>query len=164
MLNNKENREKVFGLFPSLINDRGFKIIGHSSPDYNCIAWAANVTDEWWTNLPKDKRPHLFEGVKYNWPFDVNDEFSIDSLIHIFDKLKYKYCEFPDYEEGFKKVAFYELDGKATHAARQLTSGDNKGLWSSKLGRFYLITHESVYSIVNQIYGNPVYYMKKSMN
>ena len=93
-----------------------------ASPNYNCIAWAANVTDSWWQSLPIDKRPTVeFDGVKYDWPFNVDDEFSTRTLTEIFTVLGYVECEDDEYEDGFKKVAFYEKDDKATHAARQLT-------------------------------------------
>ncbi|ADV48704.1 hypothetical protein Celal_1391 [Cellulophaga algicola DSM 14237] len=165
MINSDSNRNKIIKVFPKLLDDKSFKIIGNITPNYNCIAWAANVTDCWWSSLPLGERPtHGLDGVKYDWPFEVDDEFSIKTLTEIFTFLKYVECENYDYEEGFKKVAFYVKDGRATHAARQLTAIEAKGIWSSKLGASFLIHHGTPYDIESDAYGIPVKFMKKNMN
>ena len=164
MINSDQNRKLIFKSFPSLEDDESFKVVDRRNPNYNCIAWAANVTDCWWQSLPLDKRPTIgLDGVKYDWPFDVDDEFSIKTLTEIFTHLGYTKCENGEYEDDFKKVAFYEKDNKATHAARQLTADKNKGIWSSKLGRSFLIHHGTPYSIESNKYGKVVAFMKKSM-
>lgn len=165
MINSLQNRNKVIKGFPNLKDDTSFEVVGKESPNYNCIAWAANRTDCWLQSLPKDKRPTFsLDGVKYDWPFNVDDEFSIRTLKEIFEKLNYEECIDGEYEKGFKKVAFYEKDSKATHAARQLTSGKNEGIWSSKLGRSFLIHHGTPYTIESKSYGKVVMFMKKNMN
>ena len=163
MINSEKNRQIVIKSFSNLEGDEAFKIVDGPNPNYNCIAWAANVTTEWWECLPLDKRPYVLDGVKYNWPFEVDAEFSVRVLKEIFEKLGYEECNDWKFEEGFKKVAFYEKDGKATHAARQLTFGLDKGVWSSKLGRAFLIHHGNPHTIANSPYGEAVYFMKKSM-
>lgn len=164
MLNSAENKNAIIKAFPLLINDKIFKI-EDNSPNYNCIAWAALVTDCWWDKLPIDKRPsyRYIDGVKVDWPFSVDDEFSTRVLIEIFENLKFEICETGGYEEGFKKVVIYEKDGEATHMARQITWSKNKGTWTSKLGPSFRISHETPKSLEGNIYGYAVIYMKKSM-
>lgn len=164
MLNSAENKNKIIKIFPLLINDKVFKI-EDNSPNYNCIAWAAVVTDCWWDKLPMDKRPSYrhIDGVKFDWPFNVPDEFSTRVLIEIFENIKFVICATGDYEEGFKKVVIYELNGEATHMARQITWGEDRGAWTSKLGASFRISHESPKSLEGNIYGYAVLYMKKSM-
>lgn len=165
MIDSEPNRNQIIKSLPKLKDDKFFKIVDKANPNYNCIAWAANVTDCWWQSLPLDKRPTIgLDGVKYDWPFDVEDEFSIRTLLEIFTRLGYIKCEDWVYEEGFKKVAFYAKDVVGTHAARQLTSGKNKGIWSSKLGPSFLIHHGTPYDVESKVYGDVVAFMKKSMN
>jgi len=165
LLNNQENKNRIIELFPDLLNDPSFEIIDGPNPNYNCIAWAANIKDAWYQNLPHDKRPTFrFDGVKFDWPFDAPDEFSINSLTQIFTYLGYEECQNGTYIEGYKKVVFYQKDGVATHAARQLTFGKHKGKWTSKLGPFFCIVHGTPESIINNTYGEPIFFMKKNMN
>ncbi|WP_282179050.1 DUF7689 domain-containing protein [Maribacter stanieri] len=164
MLDSAQNRSSIIKAFPKLKDDKSFKIVDKANPNYNCIAWAANVTDCWWANIPKNERPKVtLDGVKIDWPFEVEDEFSISALVQIFTSLKFIECENWEYEEGFKKIAFYKKGNNATHAARQLTYGKHKGIWSSKLGGSFLIHHETPHTIESIIYGKPVLYMKQNM-
>ncbi|RXG24292.1 DUF7689 domain-containing protein [Leeuwenhoekiella aequorea] len=165
MLNSPEFKQIIIKKFPALKDDEGFEIIDGSNPNYNCIAWAANVKDRWFQNLPLDKRPYInFEGVVIDWPFEADDEFSIIALKQIFTHYGYIECENDYYLEGYKKVAFYELNGEATHAARQMTHGRFKGKWTSKLGSGPCIIHSHCRGISGDDYGEPVYFMKKSMS
>jgi len=163
--NSIENKNQVISYFPELANDKFFKI-EDDNPNYNCIAWAAHITNCWWDNLPRDKRPtyRVLDGIKVDWPFDVDNEFSTKILIEIFTKLRYIKCVDGNYEKGYKKVAIYEKNGKATHMARQLTYGKNKGLWSSKLGSSFRILHESSKSIEGNIYGHVEIFMRTRMS
>lgn len=164
MINSEENRQKIIKAFQKLKNDNSFKIVDRANPNYNCIAWAANVTDCWWESLPKENRPFKgLDGVKRDWPFNVDDEFSLRTLTEIFTHLGYVICENGEYEKGYKKVAFYAKDGEAKHAARQLTSGKDAGVWSSKLGSSFLIHHGTAESIESKVYGEVALFMKKSM-
>ncbi|MEZ4858537.1 MAG: hypothetical protein R2781_06975 [Flavobacteriaceae bacterium] len=164
MLNTSQNRSDVIKDFPLLMEDSNFEIVD-SSPNYNCIAWAANVTDMWWDKLPINLRPAIrFDGVKVDWPFNAPDEFSTKALLHIFTSLKFEVCSNGDYEAGFKKVVIYEKNGAATHMARQLTNGINKGIWSSKLGSSYRVLHSTPENLISIHYGEPKIYLKKSMN
>jgi len=164
LLDSPINRNEIIKVFPGLKNDKFFKI-EDSSPNYNCIAWAAHVTDCWWDKLPHGNRPSIrFDGVKVDWPFDVDFEFSTRVLIEIFTQLSFVICEDGEYEDGFKKVVIYEKDAEATHMARQLTNSTNKGIWTSKLGGWFRITHESPLTIEGNAYGVATIFMKKSMS
>jgi hypothetical protein len=164
LLNSHENRAKVIKGFPNLKNDKIFEIIDGENPNFNCIAYAAHVTNCWWWPLPKERRPAFFAGVKYNWPFNAEDDTSLDVLISIFENLDYIKCENFEYEEGYKKIALYVKNDEISHAARQLTYGKRKGKWSSKLGTSFTILHETPQSIEGNAYGQAVCFMKKSMN
>ena len=149
--------------FPKLDKDVKFDIIDKPDPNYNCIAYAANRTDAWLQPLDLDP-PVRLNGVLYNWPFDTEREFTIPALTNIFANLGYVICESWHYEDGFRKVAFYgNGDIQATHAARQLTHGKNKGVWASKLGRSFLITHETPLNIESETYGTVKLFMKKNI-
>lgn len=164
MLNSPENRNQVISGFPNLLNDMHFEIVGGQDPNFNCIAWAGNRSDIWWEALPKDKRPAFrLDGVQVDWPFEVEDEFSIKTLIDLFTHLKYVDCEDSSYEEGYRKIAFYELNGVATHASRQLTAPPKTGIWTSKLGRSFTINHSTPFTIESPVYGEACYFMKVNM-
>ncbi len=63
--------------------------------DYNCIAWAAGITDSWW-----EPDPHNI----YFWPPGVPRDYSIDALIKAFESIGFSVCEASDVEDGFEKV------------------------------------------------------------
>lgn len=111
-------------LFPAL-RDGGYEVTSPESSDYNCIAWAAGVTDRcWW--------PH----PQYYWP-DKSYESSVDGFIRVFRDLGYEVCGNADLEPGFEKVAIYLKGSAPEHMARQLDSGE----WSSKCGELEDLTH-----------------------
>ena len=110
-----------------------------SDPDvgYNCIAYAAGDKTSWWTHE---------EG--YSWP-NASRTPAINSLVEVFEGLGFERCADVSYEEGFTKVALYEMNGDWTHASVQL---DN-GTWSSKLGPTEDINHQSPESVTGHEYG-----------
>ena len=153
--------DHIKGAFPSLVNDECFSIIGYGQ-EYNCLAHAANET-RWfyWPSTKETQIAHLIGACK--WPNSVPNSEEKEVLIQFYKEFKYEVCKDAEYAEGFKKIALYEKDNKFTHAARQLTHGDRKGKWSSKLGPNELILHKTPSSVEGQIYGNVFCYMKKSM-
>ena len=52
-------------------------------------------------------------------------------------------------EDGYEKVAIYARDGELTHAARQLRDGR----WTSKLGKYEDIEHDSLEALYGDGYG-----------
>lgn len=114
--------------FPNLLSSNW---VPTSCPDplYNCIAWAANDTKNWW--WPNSARGY--------WPQGAPDELTLGAFVAAFTVLGFEQCSSRDPEYGYSKIAIY-VDGKGTpkHAARQLKDG----YWSSKLGEEHDIRHE----------------------
>lgn len=101
-----------------------------SPPDrsYNCIAFAAEVTSDWW-------EPDPF--FQYFWPLGIERRYTVRAYQQAFTSLGYDVCTTPMLEPGFKKVALYTLNNLPQHAARQVDST----WWTSKLGPDVDIEH-----------------------
>ena len=131
--------------FPEL-RKKGYKPTSIATPDYNCIAWAAGKTDEWWwPGLPA-------------WPKNAPGEIEIKSFQRAFEDLGYSPCEDALLEPGIEKVAVYAIGDEPTHMARQLENGK----WTSKLGPLLDIDHETPDCLNGGGYGKPVLYMKRN--
>ena len=77
---------------------------------YNCIAWAASVSDQWWWP----------EGDDY-WPWWSERKTERKNFIRAFNGLGYFVCEDSRLEPNFEKVALYEKDPSIPeHMARQM--------------------------------------------
>ena len=114
------------------MNGSEFIITSPESPNYNCIAWAANEDIRWWW-------PDPF-GI-YFWPRSIERRVTVDCFIDAYRTLGYEPCNNEVAEKGFDKVALYvQSDGSPTHASRQLPNG----MWTSKLGRWFDIKHPFV--------------------
>ena len=131
--------------FPKLSGE-GYEIVGESSKRYNCIAYAANDTNEWWDII----------GERY-WPDYAARTDRMESLIEVFTGLGYRQCQDSSLQDGFEKVALYEAQGVWKHAALQTLNGR----WRSKMGPGPLIEHLSPESLADGIYGNPTIYMRR---
>lgn len=160
MLNSDENRRKIVLKFPKLKGDSDFKVIKKSCPDYNCFAWAAHHDDVFWTPLPEDKRPLLFDGISYNWPYESTDDTQLTTMVRLYGKLGYEECQDGSIEDGFRKIALYGTNDAVTHAARQLVSPKVRGKWTSKLGSWFCIQHGDASTIEGDDYGQVIKYMK----
>ena len=157
MLNSLENREVILNYFPKLIGDSSFKITSPKSPDYNCIAWAGFVDNEWW----QPGNDYEIDGVKFRWPPNIPKENKLKHYIELFRQKKFILDSNDSFfEDGFRKVALYVkndqhnnalplLDRICTHASRQL----NNGTWTSKLGQEFDISHSDPYVIESKYYG-----------
>jgi hypothetical protein len=118
-------------------------------PSYNCIAWAANEDDVWWW-------PDT-EFVAY-WPRDVPRKVTIDAFIQAYSTMGYAPCETTNLETGFEKIAIYvNSQGTPTHAARQLPNG----FWTSKIGKYKDIEHESLQALEGPAYGSVAQILKR---
>lgn len=126
--------------FPHLTST-GYRVTSPRSPDYNCIAWAADEDSRWW-------EPDPF-GLYY-WPESSPREFTVEAYVETFISLGYAPCDSDDLEPGFEKIAIYvNPQGIPTHAAKQMSNGR----WTSKLGRSEDIEH-SLEGLKNSIYGS----------
>ena len=86
---------------------------------------------------------------------------TLAAFIAAFRTLGYELCSDGALEQGIEKIAIYTLNGKPTHAARQLPSGD----WTSKLGKWVDIQHTTAESVSTfpkcSIYGKPAQFMRR---
>jgi hypothetical protein len=121
-------------LFPHLA-DEGYAETSPPSIQYNCIAWAAGRSDEWWW-------PDALGA--YFWPETVPRTETMEAYIQTFELL------------GYVRCADYERDGKPTHAARQLTDGT----WTSKLGRQVDVRH-TLHALEGAIYGKVAAFLRR---
>ena len=111
--------EVLTGAFPNLSSE-GFDIVDEPSEQYNCIAYAAGDTSQWWWP----------DGVNY-WPPWATLTTRIESLTEAFAGKRYERCNDYEGEDGYHKVALYEAKGQMQHAAAQMPNGR----WGSKMGR-----------------------------
>ena len=133
--------------FP-MLQSSAYKVTSPATIEYNCIAWAAGDTETWWWPDPFDQ---------YFWPSGILREETIDAFVKAFEFLGYTICRDANYETGYEKVAIYaKLDGRPTHAARQIDSEK----WTSKIGGLEDIEH-GINSLSGDIYGEPIVYMKR---
>lgn len=137
---------------PSL-SPGSYQITSPSTPDYNCIAWAALEDDRWWDPTDPDQY----------WPDGVPRELTLEAFIQAYQTIGYVPCDSVEFESGFQKIAIYtkpagEPDGVPTHVVRQLPNGR----WTSKLGNLEDIEHELdglrgfYYGAVAQILKRPI--------
>jgi hypothetical protein len=137
-------------LFPKL-RGTGYQIQGPPDPTYNCIAWAAGVTDGWW--WPVGDPPRVY------WPPGVPREETLEAIRLAFESLGYVACDRAELEPGQEKVAlFADSVGFPTHAARQLASGR----WTSKLGQLERIEH-ALHDLEGTAYGSVVLLMARAV-
>jgi hypothetical protein len=113
----------------------GYHLTSDETDDYNCIAWAAGLTDiNWW--------PYDYDEAGWGWAPGARRIHTLDAFVEAYQTLGYKPCgRNGRLQRRYEKIAIYvDLQGKPTHAARQLRNG----LWTSKLGRYRDIQHHSL--------------------
>ncbi len=126
--------------FPNL-RDTSYRSTSPATPEYNCIAWAAEDQSQWWW-------PDAM-GLGY-WPAGVAREETLRAFEDAYGTLGFRPCDDADLEPGFEKVALYARASVPTHAARQLPDGR----WTSKLGPLEDIEHDSPDGVAGDSYGN----------
>ena len=97
--------------FPNLAAS-GYEITSEASSIYNCIAWAAGDTTDWW-----DLHPRAY------WPPSVPRSWRVEALVQVFTERGYSICENTEKETGYEKVAICARNGLWEHEARQLDDG-----------------------------------------
>lgn len=138
-------RPEIENLFPTLC-ESPFEITSPATRAYNCTAWVAHDVRRWWWPAPGGY-----------WPDDASKERSLGAFRRMYELLGFQYCPSRGYEEGFEKVAvFVDVEGKPTHAARQLRNGR----WTSKLGGAEDIEHE-LHDLEGDQYGRVGLVMKR---
>ena len=137
--------QALIAAFPKLSSE-DFQIVDQPSRRYNCIAYAAGDTTEWWWP----------DGINY-WPPWATRDNRMGSLKEVFAGLGYDPCDDSDAEDGYQKVALYEVWGKFEHAAAQMPNGR----WRSKMGRGPVIEHRSPESLSGGMYGDATNTMRR---
>ena len=137
-------------LFPGL-QTAPYQVTSPRTRVYNCIAWAAGDTLNWWwpTWDPLDDIPF--------WPAGIPLVETIPAFVAVFTSLGFVPCDGEAFESGHVKIALF-ADGRSIpkHAARQLPNGR----WTSKLGKAEDIEHE-LHALEGDIYGTVVLVMKR---
>jgi len=137
--------------FPK-IRKEGYKITSRETTDYNCFAWVAGETAQWWS-------PDSDGG--YFWPSDVPKKTEVKAFVTLYERQGgYSPCSHPGLEKGFEKIAIYaNATGDATHVAKQTESGR----WSSKLGDWEDIEHNTLAALEGEFYGKAVQFLKRAV-
>lgn len=143
--------------FPGLNEDKDFKLTSPVTPNYNCIAWAYQITDKWMWPSPSASS---LDAVFY-WPDEVTKSPCVISFIEAFRLKGYELCVKEEFENGYQKIALYVVPGttECTHAARQLRDGK----WTSKLGPACDIQHGTPHTIEGDCYGIVYCIMKRKV-
>jgi hypothetical protein len=142
------NRSKLPGL-----REDNYRITSKGTRSYNCIAWAAGDDTRWWW-------PDI-EG-NYYWPPDAPRSRTLLSFSTAFQSLGYSTCSNGIFVKGLEKIAIYGLELPMgvicpTHAARLIPSGK----WTSKLGVYEDIEHDSEHDVSGPEYGSVVMYLSR---
>ena len=133
--------------FPKL-SKKDHLVTSDRDPYYNCIAFAAGITDKkYWPNWHPD----------YTWLDSVPRAATLDAFIKFYESFGYSGPSDESFVDGIEKVAiFTDKSGTPTHAAKQI--GPNK--WTSKLGDSYDIEHKRD-AVSDGIYGSVAYYVAR---
>src|SRR4051812_3164608 len=95
------------GRFPGL-RGRPYAITSPPDGDYNCIAWAAGDSKQWWwPDAAADDA----------WPTGVTRAETLVAFRDAFATLGYVVCDDERLEPGYEKVAVFALAGVPKHAA-----------------------------------------------
>jgi hypothetical protein len=126
------------------LSSSAYIIVSYQDRGYNCIAWAAGRTDVAWWPIDYGRPGGIY------WPPGVAEEETVEAFAAAFRTLGFTPCRDGDPDPRYEKVAIYADAGGPTHAARQLSDGR----WTSKLGDFEDITHQSLHDLEDGVYGN----------
>jgi hypothetical protein len=143
--------ERIELAFPGL-RGTGYQVTSPPDETYNCIAWAAGDTTDWWW---PDEPDNLDSS---HWPAGTPRMETLEAFRGAFAALGYAVCDDDQLEAGYEKVALFALAGVPKHAARQLPGGR----WTSKLGPMEDIEH-ALHDLTGMVYGSVVLVMKRPL-
>jgi hypothetical protein len=139
--------ERIESLFP-LLRGADWWVSSKAEDRYNCIAWVADVTTDWWWPVGADAT---------HWPERVTRAVTVEAFREAFASLGLVVCAGEELEQDFEKIALFANDqGIPKHAARQLPEGN----WTSKLGMMEDINHP-LHALEGTLYGSVVLVMKR---
>jgi hypothetical protein len=142
--------EGIAMVFPRL-QGANYRVTSPPDDVYNCIAWAAGATNDWWWPIGPGKT---------YWPDGVPRLVTLEAFREAFATLGYVVCAGEELEPGFEKIAlFADSQGVPQHVARQLPNGR----WTSKLGKKEDIEHE-LHDLAGTVYGSVVQIMKRPIS
>lgn len=95
-----EAMELIENSFPRLRGATAYEAVSQRDMRYNCIAFAAGVTHEWWEPTTRG-RPGM------HWPASAPKEQSVEAYVAAFGTLGYVRCDGAGLEPGFEKVVLY---------------------------------------------------------
>lgn len=142
-------QQKIEAAFPQIAAE-GYAITSPATSEYNCIAWAATEAGDWWDPSPNSG---------HYWPAEIPRSLDVGTFRKLYAlKGGFADSDTADLEAGFEKVAiFTDNHGDVTHAARLKPDGK----WTSKLGDWEDIDHDSLAAVEGVFYGKAVCYMKR---
>ena len=136
------------------IKIEGYRITSEDTSDYNCFAWAAHDTTEWWSPVPTNG---------YYWPEkNVARSEDLKTFIELYRfEMGFEPCESGVEEAGFEKIVLYcNASGNVTHAARL----KENGTWTSKLGTMEDIEHDTLSGLECVEYGVAFQFMRRPLD
>jgi hypothetical protein len=144
---------------PKLL-DGTYQRTSEATGRYNCIAHAAYDTKKNWWPVPGG----FAENDRY-WPKEAPPRRTIKAFSKAFELQGFENCEDGQLERGYEKVVLYVSDkpkpdaplNAPTHMARQLPCGN----WTSKLGPYIDIMHDTPERLVSDEYGRIELYMRR---
>lgn len=116
---NDERRKQIEELFPNLGQRGEYEPTSDEDENYNCIAWALYDTGHWWWPTPR------FGAF---WLPQVSRDNKRETLVKIFEMHSYVKCDSSEQEEGYEKIALYEIhpESGVEHVSRQLQGGSGR--------------------------------------
>ncbi len=135
------NEHSIKKHFPNLTFE-SFKYTSEKTDDYNCAAWSIEIEDEW---------------IQFRDPKGMLD-VSITTYINYFTNLGFSITNDKNFEEGVKKIAIYKNEqDEFKHVARLMSNGK----WTSKIGDWEDIEHDTLEVLADRSYGKPCLIMEK---
>jgi hypothetical protein len=95
----------------------------------------------------------------YPWPTDIERSVTVKAFTDAFATVGFKPCADGSAVPGKEKLALFTKNGKPTHAAFSLPSGE----WASKLGIGFDIEHRTPGGVAGALYGEPTHYFERPM-
>jgi hypothetical protein len=124
-----------------------YKITSPRDPKYNCIAYAAGDTTQFWDQVN-------IRG--YYWPPGAGSIDTVKGWMSVFEMHGYRETTDRALELEYEKIAIYESADGPEHVARQKASG----IWTSKMGRGVDIEH-TLEGLEGDFYGKVAKIMKR---
>lgn len=141
--------ERLERLFPNL-KDSDYQITSPATQIYNCVAWAVGEALCWWWPVNE---------FGCYWPANAPFAETLEAFTAMFVNQGYQTCDEDGLEPGYSKIALYaDSGGNPTHVARQLSSGT----WTSKIGKFEDIEHQTLSALEGRLYGKVSQIMKRA--